>query len=74
MLRVFGAKDALGGIFMGPKDAMSDVTNPRLVALFEQAKGRYVALVKNYMAHVFSDAPLDAYFLRNFETEPEECS
>lgn len=74
MLRVFGAKDALGGIFMGPKDAVSDVTNPRLAALFEQAKDRYVGLVKKYMAHVFGDAPLDAYFLRNFETEPEECS
>lgn len=71
VLRMVGAQEALGGIFMGPKDALSDITNPCLAVLFEQAKQRYVMLAENYMSHVFNGAPLDEYFLRNFETEPE---
>ena len=70
LLRVCGAQ-AIGGIFMGPKDVLSDETNPRLLALFEEAKGRYAWLVENYRAHVFCGAALDDYFLRDFETEPE---
>jgi len=71
VLRLAGAQEALGGIFMGPKDVLSDKTNPRLSALFDEAKKRYVALASNYMAHVFEDAPLDEYFQRDFEREPE---
>lgn len=71
VLRLAGAQEALGGIFMGPKDALSDETNPRLAALYDKAKERYAALAANYMAHVFDDAPLDNYFQRDFEREPE---
>ena len=71
LLRVGGAQ-AIGGIFMGPKDALSDETNPRLLALFEEAKVRYARLVENYRAHVFEGAALDDYFQRDFETAPEE--
>lgn len=70
ILALVGAQ-AIGGIFMGPKDVLSDETNPRLLALFEEAKGRYARLVENYWQHVFCGAALDDYFLRDFETEPE---
>lgn len=63
---------AIGGIFMGPKDVLSDVTNPQMDALFAEGQQRYEYLIENYWQHVFDDAALDGYFARNFETEPEE--
>ena len=59
----------VSGILMGPKDALSDVTNRRLMALFDEAKACYARLVENYYVHIFEGAVLDAYFQRNFETE-----
>lgn len=72
LLKRLGAWDAIGGIFMGSKDALSDVTNPRLYALFEDAQSQYIRLAENYYRHIFEGAPLDVYFERNFETLPEE--
>ena len=57
---------------MGPKDTLSDVTNPRMLALFAEGQARYQKLVENYWQHVFCGVALDDYFLRDFETEPEE--
>lgn len=72
LMQPFGAWDAIGGIFMGPKDELSEITNPRLFGIFEEAQGRYVQLTENYWRHIFEGAPLDAYFDRNFETAPKE--
>lgn len=70
MLTTFKA-DKLGGVFMGKKDTLSDYTNPRLMALFEQAKPVFVKLASNFMDHHFNGAPLDSYFDRDFEVLPE---
>lgn len=72
VLKAIGAWNAIGGIFMGPKDALSEITNPRLLTIFEEAQARYVQLVANYYAHVFRGDALDAYFQRDFETNQEE--
>lgn len=71
ILTLVGAR-SIAGIFMGPKDMLSDVTNPRMLALFAEGQARYQKLVENYWQHVFCGAALDDYFLRDFETEPEE--
>lgn len=72
LLTPFGIWRGLGGIFMGPKDTLSAVTNPQLFTLFEEAQTRYVQLADNYYRHVFEGVALDAYFQRDFETEPKE--
>lgn len=71
ILALVGAR-SISGIFMGPKDMLSDVTNPQMLALFAEGQARYQKLVENYLQHVFCGAALDDYFLRDFETEPEE--
>ena len=70
LIAVTGAR-SISGIFMGPKDALSDVTNPRMMEVFAEGQKRYQKLVENYWQHVFCGAALDDYFLRDFETEPE---
>lgn len=61
----------LNGVFMGETDTKSDITNPKLVVLFEEAKPIFVKLVNNYMAHCVYKVPLDPYFKRDFEVLPE---
>ncbi|MDO4280290.1 MAG: zinc dependent phospholipase C family protein [Peptococcaceae bacterium] len=62
----------IAGVFMGPVDAMSAVTNPRLAALFDEALERYPKLAASAWAYFCEDEALDEYFRRNFETAPEE--
>lgn len=71
ILTLVGAR-SIAGIFMGPKDTLSDVTNPRMFALFAEGQAHYQKLAENYWQHVFCGVALDDYFLRDFETEPEE--
>lgn len=72
VLKRFGAWDAIGGIFMGPQDTLSRETNARLLPLFKEAQLRYLRLAENYWMHIFEGEALDAYFERDFETEPQE--
>lgn len=60
----------IGGVFMGPQDEMSNITNPRLDTLFKEAQTRFITLTNNYMAHYLYGTPLDEYFLRDFEVLP----
>lgn len=64
--------EKIGGVFMGVKDDLSEYTNPRLMALFEEAKPVFVNLASNFMDHHFNGTPLDPYFERDFEVLPED--
>ena len=71
ILGVVGARKFIGGVFMGPQDAKSYITNPRLCVLFNKAKHLFVRLTDNYMEHYLHGNSLDAYFKRDFEVLPE---
>ena len=70
VLSIVQIRRYIGGVFMGPKDQLSTITNPRLLMLFEEAKKLYIRLVANYLEYYLHDAPLDVYFKRDFEVLP----